>query len=286
MKVSDTYGLSLDEFIRTALAEDVGDGDHTSRATIESNKTSKAVVKVKEDGIISGLTLAQSIFRAVDASFRIEPEVMDAAEVHAGKIVMTITGNTRNLLKAERFVLNCLQRMSGIATLTRRYVDAVEGTGAKILDTRKTTPNFRAFEKIAVRAGGGFNHRSGLYDMILIKDNHVDAAGGIAPALNKAAAYLLETGKKLMIEIETRNIEEVEEVIQTGIAQRIMLDNFDPVRLREAVERIGKRFETEASGGITLDSILSYAKTGVQYISVGALTHSYKSLDISMKITG
>ena len=278
------YGLSPDEFIKMALAEDIGDGDQTSLSTVDEGKKSIAKVKVKEDGIIAGIPVAIHILQSVDKTLKVQTYTSDGALVHNGNIVMEIEGNVRSLLQAERLLLNCMQRMSGIATLTRKFVDAVKGTGAEILDTRKTTPNFRHFEKLAVRAGGGINHRFGLYDMILIKDNHVDASGGINNALLKVEEYLLKTGKKLFIEIETRNIAEVEEVMKSNIAKRIMLDNFETADLVKAVKIINKKFETEASGGITLSNVYSYAATGVDYISVGAITHSYKSLDISMKI--
>jgi nicotinate-nucleotide pyrophosphorylase (carboxylating) len=277
-------GLTTDEFIAFALAEDIGDGDHTSLATLSEGMLGKARIRMKENGILAGLALAQNIFQKVDKELVCEVHSEDGNEVKKGDIVMTIEGNTRSLLKAERLVLNCMQRMSGIATLTGHYVQAVQGTGTKILDTRKTTPNFRQFEKAAVVCGGGYNHRFGLFDMILIKDNHVDACGGIPQALTKAANYLKTSGKNLPVEIETRNIKEVEEVLSTGVANRIMLDNFTPDLLKEAVDRINKRFETEASGGITLVNIKEYAASGVDYISVGALTHSHKSLDISMKL--
>lgn len=278
------YGLTPEEFIKSALTEDTGDGDHTSLSTIDANKSGTAIVKVKENGIISGLDAAKQILKIVDNLIKIQMNCKDGDVVKNGDIVMTAEGNVRNLLRAERLLLNCMQRMSGIATLTNRFVKEIEGSRAKILDTRKTTPNFRYFEKIAVVAGGGYNHRYGLYDMILIKDNHVDAAGGIGNALRKASDYLTTTGKKLQIEIETRNINEVEEVVKTGIANRIMLDNFETAILEKAVGIINNRFETEASGGITLSNIRAYAMTGVNFISVGALTHSYKSLDISMKL--
>ena len=279
------YGLSPDEFIKMALAEDLGDGDQTSLSTIDEGKKAIAKVKVKEDGIIAGIPVAVQILQCVDKALKVKIYTNDGATVFNGNIVMEIEGNVRSLLQAERLLLNCMQRMSGIATLTRKFVDAIDGTDAEILDTRKTTPNFRHFEKLAVRAGGGINHRFGLYDMILIKDNHVDASGGITNALLKAQEYLLKTGKKLSIEIETRNIAEVEEVMKSNIAKRIMLDNFETEDLTKAVKIINKKFETEASGGITLSNAYSYAATGVDYISVGALTHSYKSLDISMKIS-
>ena len=279
------YGLSPDEFIKMALAEDIGDGDQTSLSTIDEGKKAIAKIKAKENGIIAGLPVAVNILQCVDKALKVKIYSTDGAIVSNGDIVMEIEGNVRSLLQAERLLLNCMQRMSGIATLTRKFVDAINGTGAEILDTRKTTPNFRHFEKLAVRAGGGINHRFGLYDMILIKDNHVDASGSITNALLKAQDYLLKTGKKLFIEIETRNIAEVEEVMKSNIAKRIMLDNFETEELLKAVKIINKKFETEASGGITLSNVYSYAATGVDYISVGALTHSYKSLDISMKIS-
>jgi nicotinate-nucleotide pyrophosphorylase (carboxylating) len=279
------YGLSFEEFIRYALSEDMGNGDHTSLSTIHENKTGKALVKIKEDGIVSGLEVAANILEVVDKSLKHERIITDGQAVKKGDIAMHVEGNIRSMLGAERLLLNCMQRMSGIATLTRKFAEAVSGTRCKILDTRKTTPNFRQFEKKAVVDGGGFNHRHGLYDMILIKDNHVDAAGGVAAALLKAAEYQERIQIKLPVEIETRNMDEINEVLKTGIADRIMMDNFQPEELMEAVKIIGQRFETEASGGITLDNVRSYALTGVQFISVGALTHSYKSLDISMKIS-
>jgi nicotinate-nucleotide pyrophosphorylase (carboxylating) len=279
------YGLSIPDFIRQALLEDTGDGDHTSLSTIDEKATGLARVKVKEDGIIAGLVLADQILNQVDSTLEVKVLVQEGSRVKSGDIVMTAQGNVRSLLKAERLLLNCMQRMSGIASLTRKYVDAIEGTKTKVLDTRKTTPNFRVFEKWAVQLGGGVNHRFGLYDMILIKDNHVDAAGGIKPAIEKANSYLSKTGKSLSIEIETRNLKEVMEVLDCGSVQRIMLDNFTPALLKEAVNLIDHRFETEASGGINLTTIRDFAQTGVDYISVGALTHSYTSLDISMKIS-
>ncbi len=278
------YGLSVSDFIRQALLEDTGDGDHTSLSTIGQSEQGKAKVMIKENGVVAGLVVADQVLNIVDSSMVVKTLFAEGASVKPGDVVMNVEGSVRSMLKAERLLLNCMQRMSGIASLTRRYVDAVAGTGAVILDTRKTTPNFRLFEKWAVTLGGGMNHRFGLYDMILIKDNHVDASGGIKEALRKANAYLKEQGKELKIEIETRNLEEVKQVIAAGGAHRIMLDNFKPEMIREAVELINQKYETEASGGITLDNILEYARTGVNFISVGALTHSYKSLDISMKI--
>ncbi|MFN8166073.1 MAG: carboxylating nicotinate-nucleotide diphosphorylase [Bacteroidia bacterium] len=278
------YGLSTEDFIRYALDEDTGDGDHTSLSTIEADSFSTARVMAKEDGIIAGIDVAIEVLKKVDPLIGYDTFQKDGARVQKGNPILNVKGNTRSLLKAERLLLNCMQRMSGIATLTRAFVDAIEGTGAIVLDTRKTTPNFRQFEKLAVRLGGGQNHRTGLYDMILIKDNHVDAAGGIKPAIEKANVYLNKTGKNLKIEIETRNLTEVMEVMSIGKVNRIMFDNFTPQFMKEAVEMIDGRFETEASGGINLETIRSFAETGVNYISVGALTHSYRSLDISMKI--
>ena len=278
------YGLSVSDFIRQALLEDTGDGDHTSLSTIGQSEQGKAKVMIKENGVVAGLVVADQVLNIVDSSMVVKTLFAEGANVKPGDVVMNVQGSVRSMLKAERLLLNCMQRMSGIASLTRRYVDAVAGTGAVILDTRKTTPNFRLFEKWAVTLGGGMNHRFGLYDMILIKDNHVDASGGIREALRKANAYLKEQGKDLKIEIETRNLEEVKQVIAAGGAHRIMLDNFKPEMILEAVKLINQKYETEASGGITLDNILEYACTGVNFISVGALTHSYKSLDISMKI--
>jgi len=284
MEFTDYYGLSIKDFIENALREDVGNGDHTSLSTIPESSLGVANVKVKETGIIAGLLLADQILNQVDPTLIVKVLVAEGSQVKPGDIVMNVEGNTRSLLTAERLVLNCMQRMSGIATLTRKYVDELKGTNTKVLDTRKTTPNFRIFEKWAVHLGGGVNHRFGLYDMILIKDNHVDAAGGIENAIERANEYLKQTGKKLKIEIETRSLEEVNRVLKTGKVDRIMLDNFTPALLKEAIELIDKRYETEASGGITIETIRSFAESGVDFISVGALTHSHKSLDISMKI--
>lgn len=277
-------GLSIPDFIRQALAEDIGDGDHTSLPTIPADKQGKALVRVKQDGIIAGLVLADQILNTVDPTVIVKVLSNEGQSVSNGTVVMEVEGAVRSLLMAERLLLNCMQRMSGIATMTRQFVEAVAGTGAIILDTRKTTPNFRLFEKWAVLLGGGQNHRFGLFDMILIKDNHVDAAGGIRPAIRRANDYLRSTGRQLPIEIETRNAAEVEEVLAEGNVQRIMLDNFTTTDLQAAVARIAGRFETEASGGINLQTVRGFAETGVQFISVGALTHSYRSLDISMKI--
>ncbi len=284
MELTEYYGLSVKDFIKNALKEDVGDGDHTSLSTIPETEKGIAKVKVKEQGIIAGLVLADQILNQVDTELIVKVHVPEGSPVNPGDIVMTVEGKVRSLLTAERLLLNCMQRMSGIATLTNKYVEALKGTNTKVLDTRKTTPNFRIFEKWAVQLGGGVNHRFGLYDMILIKDNHVDAAGGIKKAIDRANDYISKINKKLKIEIETRSLDEVKQVLSIGKIDRIMLDNFTPELLKEAIQLIDKKYETEASGGITLETIRSYAESGVDFISVGALTHSHKSLDISMKI--
>jgi len=278
------YGLSLHEFIEKALSEDAGDGDHTSLATIATDDQSRAVVKVKEAGVIAGLAIAVEVLHAVDPSIEVKLQAHDGKAVKPGDEVMQLKGRTRSLLRAERLLLNFMQRMSGIATRTHELVKLIEGTSARLLDTRKTTPNFRMFEKQAVVMGGGINHRFGLYDMILIKDNHVDACGGIGKSIQRANEYLEQINKKLKIEIETRNLDEVSQVLRHGMVDRIMLDNFSLNDLQQAVQIISHRFETEASGGITDENIRAIADTGVDFISVGALTHSYKSLDINMKI--
>ena len=277
-------GLSLRELIHFALQEDLGDGDHTSLSTVHQDHQSVGHVKAKQSGIIAGVEVALLVAELVDPSILSEVHVQDGAAVESGTDIILLKGKTRSLLKAERLLLNCMQRMSGIATMTRQFTDEVKGTGCRILDTRKTTPNFRLLEKWAVRIGGGTNHRYGLFDMILIKDNHVDAAGGIIPAITNANNYLKSTGRNLPIEIETRNLEEVKQALSTEAIQRIMLDNFTIEELSAAVQLINKQTETEASGGINLKTAKNYASTGVDFLSVGALTHSYVSMDISMKI--
>lgn len=273
----------IDHFIKNAIAEDLGDGDHTSRSTIPADAQGRAQLIIKEDGVLAGVELALAIFEAVDASLVTEVMLNDGAQVKYGDIALTVAGRTQSILLAERLVLNCMQRMSGIATKTNRIVKLLEPYKAKVLDTRKTTPGLRYIEKWAVRIGGGVNHRIGLYDMILIKDNHVDYAGGIANAINAANNYLNETGRKLEIEIEVRNFRELEEVLATGRVNRIMLDNFNLDDLKEAVRRIDNRYTTEASGGILESNIADYAACGVDFVSMGALTHSVKSLDMSLK---
>jgi nicotinate-nucleotide pyrophosphorylase (carboxylating) len=274
----------IDQFIINALKEDVGDGDHTSLATIPAGTTGKAKLLVKDNGILAGVELAAEIFHIVDDKLKLTVFLNDGAEVKYGDVAFEVEGDTQSILKAERLVLNCMQHMSGIATITHEFVDVLKGTNTKVLDTRKTIPGMRYLDKWAVRIGGGVNHRFGLYDMILIKDNHVDYAGGISEAIEGARNYLAANNKKLAIEIEVRNLDELEEVLQTGGVDRILLDNFNFSDLREAVNMIEGRFITEASGGITIDNIREYAETGVDYISVGAsLTHSVKSLDLSLK---
>lgn len=272
-----------EDLIDRALREDLGEGDHTTLATIPENAKGAARLLVKQAGVLAGVELAQAIIERSGTGVNLKPYLLDGAHVVPDDIALTLMGPTRSILMLERVVLNFMQRMSGIATLTHQYVQAVEGTGCRVLDTRKTTPTLRALEKWAVRLGGGSNHRFGLYDMIMIKDNHADMSGGIPKAIAAARAYLERTGLDLSIEVETRNLREVEQVMSAGGVQRVMLDNFDPFTLRKAVEFIGGRFETEASGGITLASARAHAETGVDYISVGALTHSAPSLDLSLK---
>lgn len=275
--------MELIEFIRESIKEDVGPGDYSSMSCISASAKSKARLLVKDDGIIAGVELALLIMQEIDPELDVNVLINDGRGVRKGDVVFTVSGKSLSILKAERLLLNCMQRMSGIATTTAAYVEKIKHTSARILDTRKTTPLNRHIEKWAVRIGGGHNHRFGLYDMIMIKDNHVDFAGGIAAAINAANHFLSENNLSIPIEIETRSIAEVEEVLQTGKIQRIMLDNFKPEAMREAVRIISHRYETEASGGIILDNVAAYAETGVDFISIGALTHSVRSLDLSLK---
>ena len=274
---------ALTTFIRTALAEDVGDGDHSALAAIPAEARNRAHLLVKGDGLLAGMALAPLIFAEVDASLQMTPLLTDGTLVKHGDVAFTIEGPARSILTAERLVLNCMQRMSGIATYTAHLNSLIAGTRAKLLDTRKTTPNFRLCEKWAVLIGGGVNHRYGLFDMIILKDNHVDYAGSIGAAIAATHAYLEKTGRQLPIEIETRSLDEVQQALDAGGIDRIMLDNMRPELLREAVALVAGRFPTEASGGITEQTIAEVAQTGVDYISVGALTHSVKSLDLSLK---
>lgn len=273
----------IHHFITSALQEDVADGDHTSLATIPANAVDRAVLLVKDNGVLAGVELARFIFNQVDPQLKMQEILHDGTIVQKGDIAFSVEGPARSILTAERLVLNCMQRMSGIATSTRQLVQLIQDLPVQLLDTRKTTPGFRYFEKWAVRIGGGHNHRFGLYDMIMIKDNHVDYAGGIAKAIRAAHDYLKSNHLRLDIEVEVRNFDELNQVLSTGGIRRIMLDNFTVDNLRKAVEVINKKFETEASGGITAATLRAYAETGVDFISVGALTHSYRSLDLSLK---
>jgi nicotinate-nucleotide pyrophosphorylase (carboxylating) len=273
----------MEAFIQNALKEDIGDGDHTSLACIPEGLSQKAQLLCKENGVIAGIEVAQLIFHQLDEGLTFTQYLKDGAQVKKGDLAFIVEGNARSILTAERLVLNCMQRMSGIATTTARIVKNTSDYAVKILDTRKTTPGLRALEKWAVKIGGGANHRFGLYDMLMIKDNHVDYAGGITQAIHAANHYLSKHKKQLPIEIEVRSMNELEEVLKVGQVQRIMLDNFTPAAIKLAIERIDGAYETEASGGITEDNILAYAKSGVQFISVGALTHHIKSLDMSLK---
>ena len=273
----------IHEFIKSALAEDLGDGDHTSLSTIPKNTLGKAKLIIKEEGILAGVDLAIAIFKYIDKDLKVELLLHDGNQVSVGDIALIVTGSTHSILIAERLVLNCMQRMSGIATQTNHIIFLLKGTKTQILDTRKTTPGLRFLEKWAVRIGGGINHRFGLYDMILIKDNHVDYAGGIENAIGAAKKYLTDNNKDLEIEIEVRNLDELNGVLKAGGVDRIMLDNFDFENLRSAVSIINGKYKTEASGGITEENVRQYADCGVDFISIGALTHSVKSLDMSLK---
>jgi len=275
--------MTLDQIIENALIEDIGDGDHTSLATIPGNAFGKAQLLVKENGMLAGIDVARKVFQQVDKELKFNVFLPDGTKIKKGNIAFEVEGKSISILSAERLVLNFMQRMSGIATFTHKVIEQLEGLKTKVLDTRKTTPNMRLLEKYAVKIGGGENHRFGLYDMILIKDNHIDFAGGIENAIKATHNYLAKTGKDLKIEIEVRNAEEIKQVLAIGGVHRIMLDNFTLSELKKAVEMIAGNYETEASGGITLDSIRQFAECGVDYISVGALTHHINSLDMSLK---
>lgn len=274
---------NLDEMIKLWFAEDIGDGDHTTLSCIPADAVGKQQLIIKEDGILAGVEVAKRIFHIFDKDLKITQFLKDGDAVKKGDIAFVVEGSVRSLLQTERLMLNIMQRMSGIATRTASYVRLLEGTKTRVLDTRKTTPGLRMLEKEAVKIGGGCNHRFGLYDMILLKDNHVDFAGGIANAINRTHEYLKTLGKNLKIEIEVRSFDEIRQVMETGGVDRIMLDNFSVDNTRKAVELIGGRFEIESSGGITYDTIRAYAECGVDFVSVGALTHSVKSLDMSFK---
>ena len=272
-----------DRLIDLSFAEDIGDGDHTTLCCIPDTAMGKSHLLIKEDGILAGVEVAKRVFARFDPTMQVEVLINDGAHVKKGDIAMVVTGKVRSLLQTERLMLNIMQRMSGIATMTAKYVERLEGTKTHVLDTRKTTPGMRMLEKQAVKIGGGMNHRIGLFDMILLKDNHVDFAGGIANAINRCHEYLKEKGLDLKIEIEVRNFDELRQAMECGGINRIMLDNFSVEDTKKAVEIVAGRYEIESSGGITFDTIRDYAECGVDFISVGALTHSVKGLDMSFK---
>ena len=272
-----------DKLIELAFAEDIGDGDHTTLCCIPEDAMGKSHLLIKEDGILAGVELAKKVFAKFDPTMQVEVLINDGAHVKVGDIAMVVTGKVRSLLQTERLMLNIMQRMSGIATMTSKYVELLKGTKTRVLDTRKTTPGLRMLEKQAVKIGGGSNHRIGLFDMILLKDNHIDFAGGIANAIDRCHNYLKEKNLDLKIEIEVRNFDELQQVLDKGGVNRIMLDNFSVADTKKAVDIIAGRYETESSGGITFDTIRGYAEQGVDFISVGALTHSVKGLDMSFK---
>lgn len=273
----------IHQIITNALVEDIGDGDHSSLACIPANAIGTARLIVKDTGVLAGVALAKMICESVDRTLVFDQFIADGTNVIPGEIAFTLQGSARSILAAERTLLNFMQRMSGIATLTAELVGLLKGTKTQLLDTRKTTPGIRYMEKWAVRIGGGVNHRFALYDMIMLKDNHVDFSGGIAQAIHRTQEYLKATNRSLKVEIEVRNLDELDQVLAIGQVDRIMLDNFSPALLKEAIDKINCRYETEASGGIVKETLRTYAETGVDYISVGALTHSYKSLDLSLK---
>ncbi|HPE35262.1 MAG TPA: carboxylating nicotinate-nucleotide diphosphorylase [Bacteroidales bacterium] len=275
--------MTIDEIIREALAEDIGTGDHTSLAIIPESARGVANLLIKQDGVVCGIEVAAKVFSTLDDELEFQAFFKDGDRVKKGDIVFKVSGKVISILTGERLALNFMQRLSGIATYTRLMADQIHDLPVRLLDTRKTTPNLRILEKMAVRAGGGFNHRMGLFDMVMIKDNHVDFAGGILPAIRAVRKYMTEKSLDLRIEIEVRNLDEVTQVLEAGGVHRIMLDNFDVPGLKKAVDMIAGRYETEASGTITLDNIRQYAGTGVDFISSGALTHQIKSLDMSLK---
>ena len=277
------FETQLHELIKNALAEDIGDGDHSTLSAINAAAEGKAVLKIKQDGVLAGMQIAEKIFRFVQPDIIFTAFKKDGDEMIYGETAFEVSAKVHTILTCERLVLNTMQRMSGIATLTKKYVHKLEGYKTKLLDTRKTTPNFRLLEKEAVKIGGGVNHRFGLYDMIMLKDNHIDYSGGIEKAINNAFDYVQKNKLNLKIEVETRSIEDVKKVMQTGKINRIMLDNFTPQRIVEALKIIDGKYETEASGGINYDNIESYAATGIDYISSGAVIHQAVSLDLSLK---
>ena len=273
----------IDRLIDLAFAEDIGDGDHTTLSCIPATAMGKSKLLIKEAGILAGIEVAKEVFRRFDPTMKVEVFINDGTEVKPGDVAMVVEGKVQSLLQTERLMLNIMQRMSGIATMTHKYAEKLKGTNTRVLDTRKTTPGMRILEKMAVKIGGGVNHRIGLFDMILLKDNHIDFAGGIRPAIEGAKTYLKAKGKNIPIECEVRSLEDIDEVFAAGGVDRIMFDNFTPELTRQAVAKVAGRCETESSGGITLDTLREYAETGVDFISVGALTHQIKSLDMSLK---
>jgi nicotinate-nucleotide pyrophosphorylase (carboxylating) len=283
MNLSPDEISTLNAIINNTLHEDIGDGDHSSLACVPENAMGKAKLIIKDSGIIAGVELAQQIFKLYDSELQVNVFIKDGASVEPGQIAFEVSGKSRSILATERLVLNFMQRMSGIATQTNKIVSKIEGLKPKLLDTRKTTPGIRLLEKWAVRIGGGHNHRFALYDMIMLKDNHIDYAGGIEQAITKTNQYLKQEQKELKIEVEVRNFDELKQVLAIGQVDRIMLDNFTPEEIKTALPSIPNKYEVEASGGITIDNIREYAETGVDFISVGALTHSFRSLDMSLK---
>ncbi len=273
----------IDQLLDLAFAEDLGDGDHTTLSTIPAEAQGRSRLIIKEDGILAGVDVAEKVLHKVDPAIKMNIMIEDGARVKKGDVAFTAEGSVRSLLIAERTMLNIMQRMSGVATMTRRYQDELEGLHTRVLDTRKTTPGMRMLEKEAVKIGGGTNHRIGLFDMILIKDNHIDFAGDIEKAIDRANAYCKENGKDLKIEVEVRSLDDIRRVLEHGGVDRIMFDNFTPALTREAVEMVGGKVETESSGGITIENLRQYGEAGVDFISVGALTHSVKGLDMSFK---
>jgi nicotinate-nucleotide pyrophosphorylase (carboxylating) len=277
------YNQALEQLITNALAEDIGSGDHSTLSSIDAQTEGKAILKIKQNGVLAGMQVAEKIFKHMQPNAVFTSLKNDGDAMEFGQIAFEVQAKVHTILQCERLVLNSMQRMSGIATLTKKYVEKIKGYNTKLLDTRKTTPNFRLLEKEAVKIGGAVNHRFGLYDMIMLKDNHIDYCGGIQEAIEKAAAYIQQHNYNLKIEVETRSLEDVEKVMQTGKVHRIMLDNFTPEKIKEALKIIDNKYETEASGGINYDNIESYAATGVTYISSGALIHQAVSLDLSLK---
>jgi len=283
MNYSGTFEKKLNQLIQCALAEDIGDGDHTTLACINTTQSGKAILKIKDEGVVAGVDVAEKIFAYSDSTSIIKKFKKDGDEMQPGEVAFEVEAKIYNILTCERLVLNCMQRMSGIATLTKKYTDKLKGYHTRLLDTRKTTPNFRLLEKEAVKIGGGYNHRFGLYDMIMLKDNHIDYCGGLEPAITKAWNYVQEHKPGLKIEVETRNLDDVKKVMSIGKIDRIMLDNFAPDEITEALKIINGVYETEVSGGINYENIELYAATGVDFISSGAIIHQAQSVDLSLK---